>query len=74
MQMGQQNARSWYVNIKMWPLNFNRRQLEFSSCFNGDEGYGDYGEVVQNLINMYNQRLEWMNTAITNGNFATKAE
>lgn len=74
MQMGQQNARSWYVNIKMWPLNFNRRQLEFSSCFNGDEGYGDYGEVVQNLINMYNQRLEWMNNAITNGNFATKAE
>lgn len=73
-QQGALNAESWTVDHAMWPTAFNRSQVGFSSCFNGDEAFATYDEVVDNLAAMYQQRLDWMNTAIAGGNFVTNAK
>lgn len=64
------NAKSWAVNHAMWPLNFDRRAVvSWGPALSGDEDFATYQEVIDNLTEMYNQRLDWMNTAITGGNF-----
>lgn len=73
MPLAEKNAKSWEVNRKMWPSLF-KRGSDMSTCFNGDEAMTDYNAVVENLIYYYQVRLDWMNTQITNGNFATNAK
>ena len=69
------NAKSWTVNHAMWPLNFDRRTVvSWGPALSGDEDFATYQEVIDNLTEMYNQRLDWMNTAITGGNFMTEGK
>lgn len=67
---GELNATSWEVNHAMWPLAFDRRVIiGWAPAFAGDEDFTSYKEVTSNLANMYLTRLNWMNSAITSGNF-----
>lgn len=69
------NAKSWAVNHAMWSLNFDRRAVvSWGPALSGDEDFATYQEVIDNLTEMYNQRLDWMNTAITGGNFMTEGK
>ena len=69
------NAKSWAVNHAMWPLNFDRRAVvSWGPALSGDEDFATYQEVIDNLTEMYNQRLDWMNSAITSGNFVTNGK
>lgn len=63
---------SWKVNNAMWPLAFKRSTVTgWAPAFSGDEDLTTYAQVVGNLLAMYSARLEWMNTAITAGDFHT---
>lgn len=69
------NAKSWAVNHAMWPLNFNRTTVvSWGPALSGDEDFATYQEVIDNLATMYQQRLDWMNSAITSGNFVTNGK
>lgn len=70
MPMIEKNKLSWEVNKAMWPTYYRRD----GACYNGDEHYTEYSDVVVNIINMFNKRLEWMNTQIKAGNFVTNAK
>ncbi len=68
-------AESWEVNNAMWPLVFRRSNVTgWAPAFSGDENFGSYAEVVDNLLAMYSARLDWMNSAITAGNFYTNGK
>lgn len=68
-------AKSWEVNNAMWPLTFRRSDvIGWAPAFSGDENFTDYRSVVENLRSMYSTRLEWMNQAITAGNFYTQGK
>lgn len=74
-EQGKINESSWYVNHAMWPLAFNRSSIVgWAPAFSGDENLSDYNAVVANLANMYQNRLDWMNSAIQSGNFPTTAK
>lgn len=72
---GQSNIRSWEVNHAIWPLAFNRTSIiSWGPGFSGDEDFNTYPEIIDNLKTVYEQRLAWMNQAITEGNFVTTAK
>ena len=62
---------SWGYNSAMWPTN--RADIRgFKSDFtdwSGDEELATFDEVINNLVNVYNERLAGMNTLITSGKF-----
>lgn len=69
------NAKSWVENHAMWPLTFRRSSIiGWAPAFSGDENLSNYREVTSNLKQMYEQRLNWMNSAIRNSNFPTDAK
>ena len=71
---GQALAKSYEYDSKMWPTTKDDIR-NYKSDFNdwsGDEtlgANGNYQELINNLITVYNERLAGMNTLITNGEF-----
>lgn len=64
-----ENALSWEYESTMWPGTASALNVGYPSGFSdfaGDENLKSYDEVIQNLINCYNARLEGMNTLINN--------
>ncbi|MEE1167561.1 MAG: hypothetical protein UHS52_00920 [Alistipes sp.] len=71
---GETQAKSFEYDSKMWPTT-KEDIRKYKSDFNdwsGDEtlgANGNYQEVINNFITVYNERLAGMNTLITNGEF-----
>lgn len=64
-----ENALSWEYESTMWPGTASALNVGYPSGFSdfaGDENLKSHDEVIQNLINCYNARLEGMNTLINN--------
>ena len=66
-----QNKVSEQYNYAMWPLS--PLKVSVSSAFNGDEDM-TFEEAIASMKKAYTDRLNWMNTNITSGNFVTDAE
>lgn len=66
-----QNKVSEQYNYAMWPLS--PLKVSVSSAFNGDEDM-TFDEAIASMKNAYIDRLNWMNTNITSGNFVTDAK
>ena len=71
-ELAEQNRVSETFNSAMWPL-IPYHQANSSPSFNGDEDMTFY-EAIASMKQAYSERLNWMNTNITNGNFVTDAE
>lgn len=71
---GQTQAESFKYDSVMWPTN-KADIRNYKSDFNdwsGDEelgANGNYQEVIENFVTVYQERLEGMNTLITSGEF-----
>jgi hypothetical protein len=68
---GQEMAKSYEYDSAMWPTNKDDVQewkKDFSD-WSGDEQISNWNDVINNFVNVYNKRLEGMNTLITNGSF-----
>ena len=71
---GQNLAKSYAYDSAMWPTSkedIRYYKYDFND-WSGDEtlgANGNYQEVVNNLIEVFNSRLEGMNTLITSGSF-----
>lgn len=70
--LGEANKKSDEYNKAMWPMNSGERCTRrddnstwFIDCC-GDEGLNSYDAVIENLISVYQSRLDAMNTAINN--------
>lgn len=70
--LGEENKVSDEYNKVMWPMNSGERYLRrddnstwWIDCC-GDEGLDNYETVIENLITVYQSRLDAMNTAINN--------
>jgi hypothetical protein len=64
-------AKSYEYDSAMWPTNKDDVQ-EWKKDFSdwcGDEQISNWNDVINNFVNVYNKRLEGMNTLITNGSF-----
>jgi hypothetical protein len=71
---GQMMAKSYEYDSKMWPASRSDIQCwkDGFSDWSGDEDLGqngNYQEVINNFITVYNERLAGMNTLITSGKF-----
>lgn len=66
-----QNKVSDLYNYAMWPLTSLKNSV--GSAFNGDEDMS-FDEAIASMKQAYTDRLNWMNTQITSGNFVTDAE
>lgn len=66
-----QNKVSEQYNYAMWPLVDLKNSV--GSAFNGDEDMS-FDEAIATMIQAYTERLEWMNSSITSGNFVTDAK
>lgn len=66
-----QNKVSDQYNYAMWPLVSLKNSV--GSAFNGDEDMS-FDEAITTMKQAYIERLEWMNSSITSGNFVTDAE
>lgn len=66
-----QNSVSDKFNFAMWPLS--SLKVSAGAAFNGDEDM-TFDEAIASMKQAYSERLNWMNTNITNGNFVTDAE
>lgn len=66
-----QNKVSDLYNYAMWPLVGLKNSV--GSAFNGDEDMS-FDEAIATMKQAYSERLNWMNTQITSGNFVTDAE
>lgn len=66
-----QNRVSDQFNFAMWPLSPLKVSVE--GAFNGDEDM-TFEEAIASMKQAYSERLEWMNSSITSGNFVTDAE
>lgn len=71
-ELAEQNRLSDTFNSEMWPL-IPYHQANRSPSFNGDEDMS-FDEAIATMKQAYTERLNWMNTQITNGNFVTDAE
>jgi hypothetical protein len=73
-QYGAKMADSYKYDSEMWPTTKDDIR-EYKSDFNdwsGDELLGvngNYQEVIENFVTVYEARLEGMNGLITSGNF-----
>jgi hypothetical protein len=71
---GQNLAKSYAYDSAMWPTSkedIRYYKYDFND-WSGDEtlgANGNYQEVVNNLIEVFNSRLEGMNTLIDSGSF-----
>lgn len=67
-RLAAENYVSWGYNNAMWPTTSNARKAgNDNNAFkdwSGDEDLGSYEEVIENMINCYNSRLEGLNTLI----------
>ena len=71
---GQQLAKSYTYDSAMWPTSkedIRYYKYDFND-WSGDEtlgANGNYQEVINNFVEVFNNRLAGMNTLITNGQF-----
>ena len=65
------NKVSEQYNYAMWPLASLKNSV--GSAFNGDEDMS-FDEAIATMKQAYTERLNWMNSNITSGNFVTDAE
>ncbi len=65
------NKVSEQYNYAMWPLVGLKNSV--GSAFNGDEDMS-FDEAIATMKQAYTERLDWMNSSITSGNFVTDAE
>lgn len=65
------NKVSEQYNYAMWPLASLKNSV--GSAFNGDEDMS-FDEAIATMKQAYTERLEWMNSSITSGNFVTDAK
>ena len=66
-EYGAENALSWEYDSTMWPGTATALNAGYPSGFSdfaGDENLTTYEDVIKNLINCYNARLEGMNSLI----------
>lgn len=70
-QYGEELAVSFEYDSKMWPVEKAdiRKYKDDFNDWSGDEQIGDWGDVIANFIEVYNQRLAGMDALITNGTF-----
>lgn len=66
-----QNKVSEQYNYAMWPLASLKNSV--GSAFNGDEDM-TFDQAIATMKQAYTERLDWMNTNITSGNFVTDAQ
>lgn len=69
----EKNRVSDSFNSAMWPLMQVKSAATYSVAFNGDENLS-FDESIALMKEVYTERLEWMNSSITAGNFDTGAE
>lgn len=72
-RQGELISRSFDINDGMWPAPYSEAIYSGNDrVYNGDEKIsGGYSAVTENLVSCYLNRLQWLNTAITSGNFPT---
>lgn len=74
-QQGALNSRSFAINDAMWPAPYTEAVHSGNDkVYNGDEKISGYDAVVENLVNCFLNRLNWLNAAITSGNFYTNGK
>lgn len=70
LRIGAENQTSWTYNNAMWPTTENVRKAGNDNNtfkdWSGDEDLGTYEEVIENMVNCYNSRLEGLNSLINN--------
>lgn len=68
---GRSMACSYEVNNQMWPTTKAAIQAHKSgfSDWSGDENIASYQDVTDNLVMVYQRRIEGMNALITSGRF-----
>lgn len=68
---GESQAVSFSYDSKMWPTTKAAIQKHKSgfSDWSGDENIETYPELIENFVEVYQKRLDGMNTLITNGKF-----
>ena len=66
-----QNKVSERYNYAMWPLISLKNSV--GSAFNGDEDM-TFDQAIATMKQAYTERLDWMNTNITSGNFVIDAQ
>ena len=71
-ELAAQNRLSDTFNAAMWPTTVDLKN-NCGAAFNGDEEM-TFDEAIRSMKQAYTDRLEWMNDAITQGNFVTDAE
>lgn len=69
----EKNRVSDSFNSAMWPLMQAKSTASYSVAFNGDEDLS-FDESIALMKEVYTERLEWMNSSITAGNFDIYAE
>ena len=69
----EKNRVSDSFNSAMWPLMQVKSSATYSVAFNGDEDLS-FDESIALMKEVYTERLEWMNSSITAGNFDTDAK
>lgn len=67
-----QNKVSEQYNSDIWPLDSNIK-VDLGCGYNGDEDMS-FDEAIASMKKAYTDRLNWMNSSITNGNFVTNAK
>lgn len=70
-EIAAQNKVSDLYNYAMWPLVGLKNSV--GSAFNGDEDMS-FDDAIATMKQAYTERLDWMNTNITSGNFVTDAK
>ena len=70
-RLAAENRLSDQYNQEMWPLL--KEKPNQNTAWNGDEDLS-FDEAVTLMKELYTTRLNWMNGAITAGNFVTDAE
>lgn len=70
-RLAEENRLSDQYNQAMWPL-FQEKPHQ-NTAWNGDEDLS-FDEAITLMKQVYQNRLNWMNSAITEGNFVTNAE
>lgn len=70
-RMADENRLSDKYNSVMWPL-YDEKPSQ-NTAWNGDENL-TFEQAMNLMKQVYQERLAWMNSAITSGNFVTDAE
>lgn len=68
---GSEQALSWKYDSAMWPTDkdaIHKHKSGFKD-WSGDENISSFDAVIENMVAVYNARLDGMNTLITSGKF-----